>query len=229
MTDEPHDAAHSAVWMPSEQGAENTPRRERGSMTSTTRQQQEREDGPSNLERQSVLHTPLTVSRIVGVEALPEEIREYCALDRIDFADQVCARGVPRRCAEQWARATVGNVHPMVGTLIWHVGLRGRLDHRRSPDLIGGWRVAHRDEHRIRLEIPSTVMSLRLVLTTEDDRVTLTTCVRYAAPRGKVAWKMIEPLHGFGDPRLLAGAARKERDRELDHGSSDGVVLMPQR
>ncbi|MFC0674540.1 NAD(P)/FAD-dependent oxidoreductase [Brachybacterium hainanense] len=155
------------------------------------------------------------MSRIVGAEALPAEVREYCGLDRIDFADQVSVTGVPCRSAEQWARATVGIVHPVAGTLIWRVGLHGRLDHRRSPDLIGGWRVAHRDERRIRLEIPSTVMSLRLMLTTEDDRVTLTTCVRFDAPRGKAAWKTIEPLHGLGDPRLLAGAARKERDREL--------------
>lgn len=184
---------------------------------STTHQEQERTHDPRIQGKHNAPRTPLTVSRTVGGEALPEEIRAYSGLDRIDFADQVCARGVPRRSAEQWARATVGIVHPAAGTLIWHVGLRGRLDHRRSPDLIGGWRVTHRDEHHIRLEIPSTVMSLRLMLTTEDDRVTLTTCVRFDTPRGKVAWKTIEPLHGFGDPRLLGGAARRERDRDRNH------------
>lgn len=180
------------------------------------------QDQAQNQEQETdarpVLRLPAT--RIVGADALPDEIREFSGLERIDFADQVIVAGVPRRTAEEWARATIGIVHPVAATLIWRIGLSGQLDHRRSPDLIGGWRVAHSDEHRIRLDIPSPKMGLRLMLTTQDDRVALTTCVRFDNSRGKAAWKAIEPLHALGDPRLLASAARAEHARDYGDPTS---------
>lgn len=154
-----------------------------------------------------------TPSRTVGADALPPEIREYSGLERIDFADQVTASGVPSRSAEQWARAIVGDVPNLPEKLIWQGVLRARLDHRRSADLIAGWRIAHREQHRIRLETTSPVMGLRVIITADDDQVTLTTCVRFDTLEGKARWKLIEPLHGFADPRLVATAARKETDR----------------
>ncbi|MGB6245504.1 MAG: DUF2867 domain-containing protein [Gordonia sp. (in: high G+C Gram-positive bacteria)] len=142
--------------------------------------------------------------RAVGVAALPVEVREYCGLDRIDFADVVSVEGGPSRTAESWARTILGDVPNLPEILIWQVAFRGRLDRRRSRDLVAGWQITHRDDHRISLETPSSVLSLRVIVIAVDKRVELITCVRFDTTRGKVIWKAIEPLHGFAVPRMVA-------------------------
>ena len=146
---------------------------------------------------------------IDGVQRLPDDIREYSGLDRIDHADQAVLRTDLRRSAEDWARAMFGDEPNVSERLIWQVALRNRLEPGRSPDTIAGWRIGHREHDRIRLESPSPILTGRLIVTTDDDLVTLTTCIRWDTRRGTAVLRALLPLHRMIVPRIVLTAVKR--------------------
>ncbi|WP_336028861.1 DUF2867 domain-containing protein [Geodermatophilus sp. FMUSA9-8] len=135
--------------------------------------------------------------------------RAGSSLDAVHYADRCTLATGVEAGAEEWARALFGDVPSPAEVLIWRVLLGFRLDPRRSPDTVAGWRVGERAPDRIRLETASASLSAEMVVRTAGRRVTWTTSLRYDRPWGRLLWPPLSAVHRRLVPRVLAAAERE--------------------
>jgi hypothetical protein len=119
------------------------------------------------------------------------------------------------RTPEQWARHTLEGAPLALRWFVllgWRVVLRLRLAPRGAAGSIMGWRVSATTPDTITLEVGSSLVTARKVLTVEQNRVSMTTLVRYERALGRVLWSVIVPIHHRIEPLLLTLAARSGLD-----------------
>ncbi|MFF0739595.1 DUF2867 domain-containing protein [Streptomyces sp. NPDC004111] len=151
------------------------------------------------------------VARAVG-SRVPPRLRALSSMPDFDYADAFSlATDSAERTPEQWARAMFGDVPGPGERLIWRGLLGLRLDYRRGPDTVAGWRVAARGEDWIRLETASWFLTGNLVVRTAEGRVTLVTFLRYDRLLGRIVWPPLSAVHRGLVPGVLRGAAAKSR------------------
>ena len=80
----------------------------------------------------------MSVSRVVGVHEVPEDVRTLGSLPRIDYADRFVLATDVDATPEQWARAMFGDVASVAEWCIWRGVLGLRLSRGRSPVTVGG-------------------------------------------------------------------------------------------
>src|ERR1700753_3379985 len=97
-----------------------------------------------------------------------EYVRTFSSLPQIDYADLFSLDVELAATPEQWARAMFGDVPSLAEQVIWRGALRLRLSPERSPDTVGGWRIAGRGDDWLRLEAASWLLSGNLVVVTGD-------------------------------------------------------------
>lgn len=146
---------------------------------------------------------------IVEAHDVTESMRALSTLSRIDYADQFTLAVAPGATAEQWARAMFGDVPSLGERFVWRGVLGLRLDPRRSPARVGGWRVTGRAERWIRLEAASWFLTGNLVVTTAGDAVSWATFLRYDRQIAAVAWPPLSAVHRRLVPGVLRAAAAR--------------------
>ncbi|QFU87217.1 DUF2867 domain-containing protein [Amycolatopsis sp. YIM 10] len=107
---------------------------------------------------------------------------------------------------EQWARALFGDVPGPGARLIWRGLLGLRLSRGPSAETVAGWRIAERGDDWIRLETTSWFLTANLLVTAADDRLTLSTYLRYDRRIGYLVWPPLSAVHRRLAPGLLRDA-----------------------
>lgn len=148
--------------------------------------------------------------------------RGLSSLAAIDYGDRFSVATDASATPEQWARAMFGNTPSARQEFIWRVLLGFRLDRRRSPDTVAGWRVGARHDDWIRLETASWFLSGNLIVQTAPGRVSLSTFLHYDRRPGRLIWPPLSALHRRLIPGILASAAERIRVRSTDHGADIG-------
>jgi hypothetical protein len=133
------------------------------------------------------------------------------SLDDVDYADRCTLVPGVTATAEEWARAMFGDVPSRAEEVIWRGLLGFRLDRRRSPDTVGGWRVGGRGGGWIRLETGSRSLRAEMVVRVSGPRVTWTTSLRYDRPWGRLLWPPLSAVHRRLVPGVLVSAERRLR------------------
>ncbi|MGC5016564.1 hypothetical protein ACLQ2R_37850 [Streptosporangium sp. DT93] len=146
---------------------------------------------------------------VVGTRDVPASVRALGSLSRVDYGDHFALSADAEATPEQWARAMFGNVPSAVETLLWRGFLGLRLDRRRSPDTVAGWRVGGRGEDWIRLEAASWFLTGNLLVRAAGGEVSLATLLRHDRPLGRVVWPPLSAVHRLLVPGVLRDAAAK--------------------
>lgn len=140
---------------------------------------------------------------------IPESVRALSSLSHIDYVDLFTHPTDTVATPERWARAMFGDV-PSVGELFIWRGLLGlRLDRTRSPETVGGWRLADRGADWVRLETTSWFMTGNMVVIAADGHVSLATLLRYDRRLGQLLWPTLSAVHRRLVPGVLRGAAAR--------------------
>ena len=163
----------------------------------------------------------MVIDSAVGTHAIPEPVRALSSLPAIDYADLFALETDLTATPEQWARAMFGDVPGAGERLIWRGLLGLRLDRRRSPATVGGWRVTGRGEDWIRLEAASWFLTGNLVVQAAEGRVSLGTYLRYERRVGRYVWPPLSAVHRALVPGVLRGAAARMRAARNHTGRTD--------
>lgn len=142
---------------------------------------------------------------------IPEPVRALSSLPAIDYADYFTLAADLPATPERWARAMFGDVPSLAELLIWQVVLGLRLDRRRSPETVAGWRIGGRGANWIRLETASWFLSANLLVRIGRDRVSLATFLHYRRPVGAIVWPPLSAIHRALIPGVLRTAAARIR------------------
>jgi hypothetical protein len=155
-------------------------------------------------------HRPWRIHEIVestvGSHNVPESVRALSSLPDIDYADHFSLATDTDATPEQWARAMFGDVPSAAERLIWQGFLGLRLSRERSPDTVGGWRIAGRGDDWIRLEAASWFLTGNLVVQAAEGRVSLGTFLRYDRCLGHAVWPPLSAVHRRLVPGVLGNA-----------------------
>jgi hypothetical protein len=122
--------------------------------------------------------------------------------------------GVEDVGAERWARATFEGAPAAVRVAIvrgWRSALGLRLLPRGAPSSVLGWRILSSVPSAVVLATDSPLLTARLVVQVEGERVMHTTFVRLDHPLGRVVWAAAVPIHQLTIPFLLNHAASRQR------------------
>lgn len=143
---------------------------------------------------------------VVGTYELPRSVRTLSSPPDADYADMftVCADG--DATPEQWARAIFGDVPSAGDRLVWRGFLGLRLDPRRSPDTVAGWRVADRGPEWVRLEAASWYLTGNMIVRATGGRLSLATLLRYENAVGRALWPPLSAVHRALAPDVLRKA-----------------------
>jgi hypothetical protein len=151
------------------------------------------------------------VERAVDIDAEDSLAdRDYASSFAADFPD------ADAQSPEQWARATLEGAPRILRWFVlfgWRAVLRLRLEPRGSANILG-WRIHRTKADVITLEVRSSLITARKVLTVDRQRLTLTTIVRYECRLGRIIWSAIAPVHHRVEPLLLTLATARSRRRE---------------
>ncbi|WP_150461304.1 hypothetical protein [Nesterenkonia ebinurensis] len=109
---------------------------------------------------------------------------------------------------EDWARAIFGDRPDMGQWFIFQALLHYPLQMQPSPHTVVGWPIAQQTENWIRLENRSASTTCHLLISRDDDKVSLTTLMRYHRRFGKWTWEPLSFIHRRLAPDLLRNAAR---------------------
>jgi len=135
---------------------------------------------------------------------VPDVIRAHDTIDKPDYADlfTAVACGDTDVSPERWARAMFehaprGRVRlVLVAAVLAQRRILGlRLESRRSPDHLLGWRIAAAGENWIRLEAESALLTGHLVLQRDGRKLHLATFVRYHRRLATLIWPPVSLLH----------------------------------
>lgn len=172
---------------------------------------------------------------ISGARSLPPPIKPLTSLSRIDYADtytlhkahcQSHANGNGRPSAEQWARASLGNVPDFWEKVAWSWLLRLKLLPGKSEDIVAGWRVGGRgtevasdnddivnvngeENDWIRLENSSWLADANILFHTTGTDVSFATAIMYKSWVMRYWWALLGHVHRFAVPRSLKKAKAK--------------------
>lgn len=147
-----------------------------------------------------------TVTRTVWAKTASPVVLLLSSMTDADYADRFTLVTDAVATPEQWARAMFGDVPTRAELLIWRGILRLRLDRRRAPSLVAGWRVTAQDTSWIRLEAASRLMTGNLIVQTASRRVSLTTVVGYDRRTAASVWRPLAILHRRLVPGILRDA-----------------------
>ncbi|MFI6509290.1 hypothetical protein ACIBCT_16915 [Streptosporangium sp. NPDC050855] len=151
----------------------------------------------------------MVVGSVMGTRDVPASVRALSSLPDFNYADHFVLATTVEATPERWARAMFGDVPDATELLIWRGFLGLRLDRRRSPDTVAGWRIGGRGDDWVRLEAASWFLSGNLLVRVADGGVSLATFVRYDLPLGRVVWPPLSAVHRLLAPGLLRDAAAK--------------------
>jgi hypothetical protein len=150
---------------------------------------------------------------------LPASVDDESSLAGSDYASSF-AVDVPHAAAntaEHWASRTLEGAPRALRWFVlfgWRVVLRLRLAPLGAAGSIMGWRVGATTPDTITLAVSSSLVAAHKLLTVEENRVVMTTYVRYERALGRVLWSVIVPIHHLVEPLLLTHAARSRLDGE---------------
>jgi hypothetical protein len=140
---------------------------------------------------------------------VPQAIRALSTIADPDYIDlftiatETPAHGSP----EQWARAAFEEIFSSrKGFFIFRVLLRLRLERRKSPDYLGGWRIAERGDGWLRIEAASWMLTAHIVLRVDQMHVSAATIIRYHHPLASRLWPRLSVKHRQFMPLLLRKA-----------------------
>jgi hypothetical protein len=143
---------------------------------------------------------------VVQQRNIPEAIRSLSGMDRPDYVDlfTVTTNGATEASAEQWTRTAIEDVAGLGGQLIWRGILGLRLESRPSTERVGGWTIAERGEHWIRLVASSWFLTAHLVFRLDDGHLSFGTFIRYDRSIASLVWGPASAVHRRLMPGLLA-------------------------
>lgn len=156
---------------------------------------------------------PREVESHVGSDQVPAEIRRTFP-GRADYADAFRLPVTEHASAEDWARAMFGD-EPSAASYIVGTLLGERVTPGRSPETIGGNRIAGRGADWVRMESPSWLLSGATVVHAADQTLTLAVFQRYdkALGLGRLVWGALSPVHRRLAPPTLRRARKTLRTR----------------
>lgn len=147
---------------------------------------------------------PLPVTSLVGVDKLPDPIRDLSSLPVISYADQFTVTTSETASPEQWARTMFGDVPNFGEVFIWRGLLGIRLAPGKSADTVAGWRIGDRADDWIRLEANSWFLSANLIVHRASEQLSLTTLLSYDRLPAGISWPLLSRVHR----RLCPGVMR---------------------
>ncbi len=140
------------------------------------------------------------MTRVVWQRHAPEPIRSLDTLADPSYTDLFTApmTGAQNKSAEEWARLILEGGPAPLRLLIFVVqrfvlGLRVEL--RRSPDLVLGWKIGASSDDYIRMETGSWLMTPHLILKVDEDQISVATLIRYDHPIAARVWPPVSLLH----------------------------------
>lgn len=142
-----------------------------------------------------------------GIDRVPAALLGRSSVPDADYADWFSLATSASASPEQCARAMFGDTPGWQARLIWGVLLRLHLIRAASPDSVAGYRIAARGARWIRLEASSRSLTSNLIVSTDDDEISLATLMRYDRLPGRVTWSLLSAVHRAEAPRLLARTA----------------------
>src|SRR5204863_378509 len=105
----------------------------------------------------------------------------------------------PEKPAEEWARTVLERVMPgfiRLGVFVAQRLLLGlRLEPRRSPDYIAGWKIGARGDSWVRIEAASWMMTAAIVFKVDEARLSLAALVRYDRRVTALVWQAGSIVH----------------------------------
>jgi hypothetical protein len=110
---------------------------------------------------------------------------------------------------EQWVRAAFEEIFSSrKGFIIFRVLLRLRLERRKSPEYLGGWKIADHGDGWLRIEATSWMLTAHIVLRVEEKQVSAATIIRYHHWLASRLWPRLSVKHRQFMPLLLRKAHR---------------------
>jgi hypothetical protein len=140
------------------------------------------------------------VSSIQWRRDVPEAIRSLGALADANYADIVTATidRQPDGTPEQWIQAALSGLPRgllMFIPFVQRAFLGLRLTLRPSPDHLLGCKIAHRDQHWLRIEASSWFLTGHVVMHIEGERISFASFIRYDRPLAALVWPPISLIH----------------------------------
>jgi hypothetical protein len=146
---------------------------------------------------------------------VPDAIRSLAALARADYADIVTATiGETPAEPEEFVRAVLEDLPRALLLLIVFVQrifLGFRLELRRSPDHLLGWRIADRGEDWLRIETASWFLAASVVMHAGEGRLSLASFIRYERRLAAFVWPPVSVVHRRVALALARRAVRVQR------------------
>jgi hypothetical protein len=144
---------------------------------------------------------------------VPDAIRSLDTLADPDYADIVTATvsKTPQRTPEEWVRVALQGMPRgllLVVPPLQRIVLGLRLERRRSPDHVLGWKITHRDEHQMRLEASSWLLTAHIVGHIDEGVMSFATFLRYERAPAALIWAPISLIHRQVALALVRSAAR---------------------
>lgn len=155
----------------------------------------------------------MTTSTATQVHEIPDEIRALAPPDGYDYVDLfvLTTTGAAEHSAETWARTALED-SPRIGRfLAWEMLCQLRLDVRRSPEQLAGWKVTERGDDSITMDAAGWFMAARMVFHVVGERVSFATFVRYERGIGARWWPQVATVHRKVAPRMLRAAGSRIR------------------
>jgi hypothetical protein len=130
---------------------------------------------------------------------VPEAIRALGALANADYADIVTATiGETPAEPDQVVHATLSDLPrwlPLLIAFVQRVFLGLRLQLRRSPDHLLGWKVADRGDNWIRVEAASWFLTGHVLMHVDAGQVSFASFIRYDRRLAAFVWPPVSLIH----------------------------------
>jgi len=141
---------------------------------------------------------------------IPEAIRALDVLPS-DYVDVFTAAtsGAIDTSPEEWARSSMEGASPIGRFMAWQTVLGLRLELRRSPDYIAGWKIVDRGDSWIRLEASGWSMTANIIFHVEEGQVSFATLMRYDRRVAALIWAPVSAVHRRLAPDFLGHGVKR--------------------
>ena len=122
------------------------------------------------------------------------------------------------RSPEQWARAAFEDSPKALRLFVmfgWRHVLGFRLETPSTSGTVAGWHVVADEPEVMSLRVASGSLTALKRVRVSNDRVVMTTFVRYERPPGRRVWRLVTPVH---HARSLSASATLHTPVELSRG-----------
>jgi hypothetical protein len=150
--------------------------------------------------------------------AVPPNLRALCALPRIDYEDAFALEvaAARQRTPAQWARVSLGDAPPNIGTSLWSafsaLGVLPQARDRTADQVVSGWEFRRTTEEFALLGGDARIgLSAELLFHVRPQGVLWATFVQLKNPLARAAWAGLTPIHRRVVPQLLRRAAAAAR------------------